>query len=329
MMRSPSIQIYRQQGCLKDTTWFTGPAFLSQPEKTSVATATFELVDPEQDKDVRIQVTVLTCTTHDSRPGSHCFERFLTWRALNCAICCLRHVARLFKKTSEDSTGSCKGWHHCGSPYTVEELKQSKNIIIRSVQQETYAEEMECTRTQRDIPKDSSLRILDPFIDEYDLLRVGGRIQESQLGHEEKRPLVIPGRHHVAYLLVQHYYVESQHQGRHFTEGGVRSAGYWIVGAKRCVSSFIFKCITCLKFRGTCEVQKMADLPPPIDSAWNRLSRMLSSMCLDTGPSLHVEMGGLVHLFKHKSHPSRGHRIHGQLEFHKCPVKGPGNPWAS
>lgn len=121
---------------------------------------------------------------------------------------------------------------------------------------------MECIRTRRDIPKDSSLRILDPFIDEDGLLRVGGRIQESQLGHEEKRPLVIPGRHHVAYLLVQHYHVESQHQGRHFTEGAVWSAGYWIVGAKRCVSSFIFKCITCRKLRGTCEVQKMADLPP-------------------------------------------------------------------
>lgn len=33
---------------------------MSQPGKTSLATATFELVDPEQDKDVRTQVTVLT-----------------------------------------------------------------------------------------------------------------------------------------------------------------------------------------------------------------------------------------------------------------------------
>ncbi|XP_042271051.1 uncharacterized protein LOC121899355 [Thunnus maccoyii] len=144
----------------------------------------------------------------------------------------------------------------------VEELTQSRNVIIRSVQQETYAEEIQCIRSQRDIPKDSSLWKLKPFIDGDGLLRVGGRIQESKLGYEEKKPLIIPGRNHVASLLVQHYHVESQHQGRHFTEGALRSAGYWIVGAKRCVSSFIFKCITCCKLRGTCEVQKMADLPP-------------------------------------------------------------------
>ena len=246
---------------LKDTTWFTGPVFMSQPEKSFPKTDIFELVDPEEDKDIRTQVTVLTSTIHDNQLRSQRFERFSTWRSLNRAISFLRHIACIFRKTSEDSTGSCKGWHYCGRSYTVEELVQSKKVIIRSVQQETYAKEMECIRTQKDIPKDSSLRMLDPFIDEDGLLRVGGRIHESQLGYEEKRPLVIPGRHHVASLLVQHHHVESQHQGRHFTEGALRSAGYWIVGAKRCVSSFIFKCITCRKLRRTCEVQKMADLP--------------------------------------------------------------------
>ncbi|XP_038153297.1 uncharacterized protein LOC119791326 [Cyprinodon tularosa] len=247
---------------LKDTTWLTGPMFISQPEKTTTRTDVFELVDPEQDKDIRTQVTVLASTTHDGQLGSQRFERFSTWGALSRALSCLRHIVCLFKKTSDDSTWSCKGWHHCGRPYTVEELIQSRNAIIRSVQQETYAEEMECIRTQREIPKNSPLRMLDPFIDEDGLLRVGGRIQASQLGYEEKRPLIIPGMHHVASLLVKHHHVETQHQGRQFTEGAVRSAGYWIVGAKRCVSSLIFKCITCRKLRGTCAVQKMADLPP-------------------------------------------------------------------
>lgn len=117
-------------------------------------------------------------------------------------------------------------------------------------------------------PKEKSPRMLDPFIDEDGLLRVGGSIQASQLGHEEKRPLIMPGQHHVTSLLVQHYHVESQQQGRHFTEGAVHSAGYWIVSAKRCVSSFIFKCITCRKLRGTCEVQKMDDLPPDSVTLW-------------------------------------------------------------
>lgn len=74
--------------------------------------------------------------------------------------------------------------------------------------------------------KDSPLRILDPFADKDSLLRVIRHIKESQLGHEEERPLIIPGWHHFAFLLVQHYHVESQHQECHFTEGAVCSDGY-------------------------------------------------------------------------------------------------------
>ena len=246
---------------LKYTSWFTGPQFLSQPEETPFKTDVFELVDPGQDKDLRTQVTVLASTTDDSRLGSQRFQRFSTWRALSRGICFLRRTAYHFKKASEDPGRTSKEWRHSGTPYSVKELRQSRNVIILSVQQETYAEEIDCIKDQRNMPKSSPLRMLDPFIDEDGLLRVGGRIRESHLGYEEKRPLIIPGRHHVASLLVRHYHTESQHQGRHFTEGAVRSAGYWIVGAKRCVSSFIFKCITCRKLRGTCEVQKMADLP--------------------------------------------------------------------
>lgn len=50
------------------------------------------------------------------------------------------------------------------------------------------------------------------------------------------------------------------HQGRHFTEGALHTA-VWIVGAKRLISSIIFKCVTCKKLRGKLEVQKMSDLP--------------------------------------------------------------------
>ena len=51
------------------------------------------------------------------------------------------------------------------------------------------------------------------------------------------------------------------HQGRDYTEGAVRSAGYWVVGCKKLVSSEIYNCVICRKLRGRLENQKMADLP--------------------------------------------------------------------
>jgi Family of unknown function (DUF5641) len=52
-----------------------------------------------------------------------------------------------------------------------------------------------------------------------------------------------------------------KHQGRHFTEGALRSAGFWIVGAKRLVASLIGRCFTCRRLRGKTAHQQMGNLP--------------------------------------------------------------------
>ena len=47
-----------------------------------------------------------------------------------------------------------------------------------------------------------------------------------------------------------YYHENVKHQGRHFTEGVIRSAGYWITGGKKLISSLIYKCVKCRKLRG-------------------------------------------------------------------------------
>lgn len=102
----------------------------------------------------------------------------------------------------------------------------------------------------KNISKNSSLRKLNPRMDEDGLLRIGGRLNRSALDTREKMPLVMPGCSHIATLLVRHYHEKVKHQGRVFTEGSVRTAGYWIVGAKKCINSILHKCVICNKLRG-------------------------------------------------------------------------------
>ncbi len=45
--------------------------------------------------------------------------------------------------------------------------------------------------------------------------------------------MIIPGRSHVAKLLVEHYHDRVKHQGRVLTESAIRNAGYWIVGVRK------------------------------------------------------------------------------------------------
>lgn len=80
----------------------------------------------------------------------------------------------------------------CEETYTVAALTQAKNVIIRAVQEEMYAKEVECIRNHKDVPRDSPLYTLNPFTDENGLLRVGGRLCQAKIAPEEKNPIIVP-----------------------------------------------------------------------------------------------------------------------------------------
>lgn len=157
----------------------------------------------------------------------------------------------------------CYGWHRCKKPHTAEELLKAETLIIKCVQTETYSREFSCLDAGKNISKDSALRKLNPYVDKDGLLRIGGgRLNQSMLDAKEKLPLVIPGRSYIAKLIVRHYHEKVKHQGCVFTEGSIRSAGFWIIGARRSINGTLHKCIICNKLCGRAAEQKMADLPP-------------------------------------------------------------------
>lgn len=128
------------------------------------------------------------------------------------------------------------------------------------MQQETFMEEFECLENGVVLPNQSLNKKLNPVIDDG-LLRVGGRISSSDLSQREKNPFIIPRKHHIATLLVRHYHSQVAHKGRHFTDGAIRAAGFWIIGSKHLVSSIIHNCVICRKLRGRLQTQRMANLP--------------------------------------------------------------------
>lgn len=178
--------------------------------------------------------------------GSQRFERFSTWKSLNRAVATLLKKAKSITKLSD-------------SPEEDESAKAT-SIIIKAAQQDVFSKEYHCLSKGDKIPSQSPLGKLTPFLDRDGLLRVGGRISATDMSFDEKHPLIIP-KTHIATLLVKHYHQQVAHQGRHFTEGAVRSAGLWLIGGKKLVSSVIHKCVICKKLRGKLEEQKMSDLP--------------------------------------------------------------------
>jgi hypothetical protein len=163
-------------------------------------------------------------------------------------IAFLKRVARLRGTKSNDLSTD------------VESYQEAEVCVLKCVQSEAFEIEIDLIRQGKPL-KGSPIANLNPFIYEHGILRVGCRIINSDLTLREKKPLIVPGRHHIATPLVRRYHSDYHHQSRHITEGVVRAAGFWIIGSKRLVSSIIHKCITCRKLRGKTEQQIMADLP--------------------------------------------------------------------
>ncbi|XP_076832060.1 uncharacterized protein LOC143477359 [Brachyhypopomus gauderio] len=230
---------------LKDTSWLKGPAFLSRD--TYSQPEAFDLIDPDADKDIRPQqVTAFTVKVSEGGLGSHRFERFSSWKTLSRALAKLIHKVRSCLKCLDSKTDA---------------LTQAKLIIIRNAQHDAFAEEFKHVSRGDVLPKSSPLRKLNPVVDADGLLRLGGRISLADIPWEEKHPIIVPKKHHIATLLVRHYHEQVAHQGRHLTEGAVRSAGLWLIGGKRLVSNIIRKCVICNKLRGRMEEQNMSNLP--------------------------------------------------------------------
>ena len=242
---------------LSSSTWLSGPHFLSLPDGVHTSEEKpHELVEPDSDSEVRSHATTLSVPPPNL--GSHRFERFSTWTSLVRAIASLTNILELKKAAAKADHKTCTG---LTKPCTAEQLSKSETLIISCVQRETYKEEFTCLAAGKTIPKTSPLRKLDPYTDEDGLLRIGGRLKHAALDTREQFPIVIPARSHIATLLVRHYHERVKHQGRIFTEGSICAAGFWIIGAKRCINSILHKCVACNKLRGRTAEQKMADLP--------------------------------------------------------------------
>ncbi|XP_063404711.1 uncharacterized protein LOC134688168 [Mytilus trossulus] len=236
---------------LRQSEWLKGPNAFFESQNLSDSTL-FEVIEPEVDKEVRLLVEVKKTFVKSSGLDISLFEHFSTWTSLVRGIAFLKRKASMWHKDATDDKNS----KSC-----VTFMKESEKLIIKEVQQDIYYNENDCLKKSKPLQKNSSLIALSPVLDSDGLLRVGGRLKNSDIESCEKMPVIIPGKSYIATLIVKHCHNAVQHMGRHFTEGVIRSRGIWLTGCKRLINSILHNCIKCRKLRGSAEQQKMADLP--------------------------------------------------------------------
>ena len=102
---------------------------------------------------------------------------------------------------------------------------------------------------------------MDPFLNESDVIRVGGRLQNSDISDDCKHSMLLSRKGKVSHVTFEHCHSKVAHGGRGLTLNEIRGAEYWIVGANSAVKKMIFNCLEWRRFRGRVREQKMANLP--------------------------------------------------------------------
>ncbi|XP_050350425.1 uncharacterized protein LOC126773518 [Nymphalis io] len=108
----------------------------------------------------------------------------------------------------------------------------------------------------------SNLLTLTPYLDDKNILRVGGRLRHSQLSETAKHPMIIPKDSRLTELLIKEAHLQTLHGGPSLTLTYLRQR-YWVLGGNRTVKKYLRNCVKCTRFRSHNQHQIMANLPEP------------------------------------------------------------------
>ncbi|XP_018375289.1 PREDICTED: uncharacterized protein LOC108769043 [Trachymyrmex cornetzi] len=141
-----------------------------------------------------------------------------------------------------------------------EELKRAELIISRMVQAERFPREACSLQQGKEVPANSQLAALNPFLDEAGVIRVRGRLKHADLPYNQRHPIVLPARHHITEILLRQEHIKLHHCGPQQLLADIRTR-YWPLSGRREARKIVRRCISCFRYRPSIPKLKMADLP--------------------------------------------------------------------
>ncbi|XP_062704472.1 uncharacterized protein LOC134286812 [Aedes albopictus] len=157
---------------------------------------------------------------------------------------------------------------------TITEKKRAEQVLIRRVQMESFPEEWKALSKGLSVSSKSPLRWFHPYISKEDgLLRIGGRLSQSQEPEDKKHPPILPARHIFTRKLLQSYHERLLHAGPQLLLATVRLK-YWPLGGRSLARQLVHNCLRCYRSKPSTVQQFMGDLPQSRVTASRPFSRV-------------------------------------------------------
>ncbi|XP_065079196.1 uncharacterized protein LOC135702127 [Ochlerotatus camptorhynchus] len=177
-----------------DNRWFQGPQFLRDTKEQLPRESAVVVAETDAASEKLRMVAV-----HQTADEVVVVERFSRWSRLVRTMANVHRAVRIWKQTMYGESRR--------PGLDRDDFVKAKETLWRQAQAHAYSEEVHELTNGHSVGKRNSLHSLVPFLDEYGVVRVGGRIGcAPHIPYAAKHPVVLPRDHRITFLLVDSFH---------------------------------------------------------------------------------------------------------------------------
>ncbi|GFR29268.1 integrase catalytic domain-containing protein [Trichonephila clavata] len=140
------------------------------------------------------------------------------------------------------------------------ELDLAETKLIRMAQREIFSAEFRNLHDHKIILPNSKIKILNPFLDGDGILRVGGRLENSDLPYVAKYPAILPSNHKLTNIIIMYFHKKNLHLGASSLLHCVIQK-YWPLHGRSLCRKIMHECVVCFRAKPIATTQLMGNLP--------------------------------------------------------------------
>ncbi|XP_037303533.1 uncharacterized protein LOC119193845 [Manduca sexta] len=139
---------------------------------------------------------------------------------------------------------------------SADELSQSELFLTRFAQVQSFGNNYDTQKKHRS----GKLSGLNVFVDANNILRVGGRLNNSSFDYDKKHPVLLCGKHRFTSLLFRSEHKRLLHAGPQLLLSNIREC-WWPLGGRNLARKTVHQCVTCSRLKSVTLKPIMGDLP--------------------------------------------------------------------
>ena len=232
-----------------DALWMSGPTWLKQDKESWPKFPKDNAKTVQVEREQRKQISLVTQTVKELFEPEKSSKYLKTIRV----TAWIFRFVRNFKLKKRSYPGTIR------EPLQLEEIKSAETYWWKTVQRTLYPKEVFVLSRKEKLTKSEILE-LDPFMSEDGLIRIKGRIQESELHTEHKHPVIVNEHHWLIPLYIEYCHRLINHAGVNDTLIKTREV-CWITKGRQVVKKYLRRCVICRRLQGSAFNQTTAPLP--------------------------------------------------------------------